>query len=682
VRQVIAAVLLLTLIAAAGWSAFRIDGADVFTETGGGWGIDACVSCHVMPAEVTGYLKLLGDSHVGWLRERYFGLPASDTDPAASHSRVSRLVVWEQLKAAGFRVLAFASLPGGVPLERSDSQLAENLLEVYRQSRRLQVMGAGKVDAWEMCGEPETSFVSDLPDRVVAYQKAVYLGLKAAHLDAGIATSYQELRGKTRRLPRLISHEPPIVLMGALGFPPGPWLEAAAKNGLYDYTDGVNFHHYGFVDAFTEVAAAQRTFAARWAKGRALPLWLTEVGLNNNPKGSRNEANARAAQAAYLVSCARQAIEQKLAIFMPFILVHRGDPYAMTESPEKTFPSWTAYRDFTLQHRLPAAPIAAPPRFANPVVLQWLPAEDACIPNKVSRSYWFNRADDGSWLPMPGEIRVYNLSSKPVLVRLNGDVGRRVSWKWSDGESDGEMMLAPESCMVRQIELRVRGRGYTREALRFGAETFGTKGTVEARSALVIGLETPPSADLSHRAEPLRISPLPRAAGAPVFAVITHDRRYEQTDDGAIWLGINGVKIAATERAELVFDVKERNADLDGPPMAVAALPKGLPPTANGFLRLVATDALGRAALIRVDLIDADGQRFSIVENFGRLEDEDAVYLGYEDFHPWFYGRCVPGRQRLDPLRVREIQLRFFRAGEGKRYFVQLEAVKFQGENR
>ena len=71
---------------------------------------------------------------------------------------------------------------------------------------------------------------------------------------------------------------------------------------------------------------------------------------------------------------------------------------------------------------------------------------------------------------------------------------------------------------------------------------------------------------------------------------------------------------------------------------------------------------MSRTRGIRVDLIDADGQRFSIWENLGNVygESSNEVWLSLQDFHPYFWSKAVPGGRRLRPEKVREISLRIY----------------------
>ncbi len=635
----------------------------------GGWGIDACLSVHVPRSEVPGYLRLLHTSGIRWLRERELGAAGPDV-PA----RRDRLDTWREMKGEGFRVVAFASLPRNIPVTRSDGQLPENLIEVFRQSQDLARLAAGKVDAWETNGEPETFYMKDLPDRVVAYQKAVYLGIKSGAAMRPLPIGGLRNRPRARRAPG--------VLMGALAFPPGPWLEAAAENGIYDYTDAVNFHHYGFGHSLPEVIQAQRAFAARWTHDRALPLWLTEVGLNNVPYGDFENPSARQAQADYLVTCARAAIAGRLAVFMPFVLVHRGDPFGMTNAADDVRPAWRDYRDFTRRESLPAQPVFAPPVAPDPVILQWIPDEvDGGIASKISRSYWFERSGPARWLPLEGSVHVYNLSAASVKVRLVMTAGRDLVPAGTTSLPTEALELAPFSRKIVPLTFRAPTAGYRRETVRLQAQTLSDSDQVTAISPLSFTLETAPAVDLPHRAEPLALARPERSpAGAPPFASISGAAPLEPAEELGPWLGINGTKISALDSGKVAFHVTDRKIDPLSPPMAIAALPGGLPDLENGFLHLVATTADGKPASIRVDLIDADGQRFSIVENLGRnplTEVTASVLMAYADFHPWVFGRCVAGRERLDPRRVREIQLRFFDAGKATAFRVQLEAVGF-----
>jgi len=96
------------------------------------------------------------------------------------------------------------------------------------------------------------------------------------------------------------------------------------------------------------------------------------------------------------------------------------------------------------------------------------------------------------------------------------------------------------------------------------------------------------------------------------------------------------------------------------PTYAVAALDEM--PAGARFLRLRLDRPMTRDSYLRVDLVDEDGQRFTIWENLGNVYGEVSrdVWLGLPDFHPYLWSKAVPGNRRLRPERVREIGLRFY----------------------
>ena len=107
-----------------------------------------------------------------------------------------------------------------------------------------------------------------------------------------------------------------------------------------------------------------------------------------------------------------------------------------------------------------------------------------------------------------------------------------------------------------------------------------------------------------------------------------------------------------------MVSVKEVNNDPLRPMMAVARV-HGLP--SRGFLRLQLDRPMNPDFKVRVDLVDKHGQRFTVWENFGASYwgPRDDVWLGLDDFHVYFWGRCrdVPG---FRPQDIDELQLRFY----------------------
>jgi hypothetical protein len=651
-----------------------------------GWGIDACLTRHVSEDQFLPYEKLLAGTGIRIVRERDVGT----RHPDGSYERDIRPRC-RAYHEAGFFVVAFASLPELLPHEQEGDVLPENLLAVYDQARLLGHDFAGLVDAWEMGGEPDVGFCPDLPERDAAYQKAIYLGIKAGAREAGAPA--------------------PLVLMGALALPPGPWLERATKNGLLDYTDSYNFHFYGYADELTDVIQAHRSFIisnSRNANLTALPMWITECGLNAVKPDDFFNAERRKLQADFTVSTAQQALAAPdVAVFMPFILVENHDPYALTLASDQPLPAWAAYAQFTRDHPWPVRPLGHPPTDPNPVVLQWMPDNSTTLPYKVAGTYRFI----GN-APIRGEIRLYNLGDKPVSGRLQiSSLSSMCSFVANTPEyfatrdhiehtvssqviasRPNVITIATGSRLSVPIEfLPTKSGQYFRE--NFSAVFIEDDGR---KSPLSFGLESIPALDeFTETALPLK----PLASGN-----ITEPgaKNFRPGDRVGPWTTVNGLRVACpnAERRTLnaehrspndqlpttdSVDLKSKISDgsqfsvqrsafgvqyyyrfwtpaIENDPLAptlAAARLDGLP--GEGFFRLQLDRPMGRDAKVRLDLIDDRQQRFTIWENFGvdYYGARDDVWLNLKDFHIYFWGPCSKD-PRFDPARVRELQLRFY----------------------
>jgi len=264
-----------------------------------------------------------------------------------------------------------------------------------------------------------------------------------------------------------------------------------------------------------------------------------------------------------------------------------------------------------------------------------------------------------------------------VRVVAAGEIDPRLSLAWGGGQPDEVVTLAPLSRRVLPVKIGLTGNAYLRAELQFRAETLDAKDRGLATSPLAFAVETMPTDELPHRE--LRLAPGPPPE---TFPYVGGTAPFVTTSRSASCRGLNGVTVVEDDGAgSLTFDVKESNEDALTPPQAIFSLPDGLPPATAGFLRLRATDGRGRPAYLRVDLVDVDGQRFSIVEGLGRnplVDSGDTVLLGYNDFHRWVFGNCRPG-VGFDPRRIRGLQLRFCEAGAGTRFHVNLDVLDFGG---
>jgi hypothetical protein len=655
----------------------------------GAWGVDACLTAHVGAAARAAYLPQLRDAGITTVRERA-------PNPAMA-----------ELRSAGFHVVSFIDL-GPLPIEQRGDVLPEDLLAVFSAARAMQQTHGRYVDTWEMVNEPDVGYCRDLPDRLAAFQKAVYLGIKsesegAQRMEDGEWRNTEGALAKAGK--RKSGDERPLVLMGALALPPGPWLERAAHNGLLDYTDAYDFHFYGFAEDLAGVIRAHEAFAAKWVNLSdreivgpnyvpeksfvskfhlsSFPVWITECGINAVvPDDFLNHAR-RQLQADFTLSTARQAqASESVAVFMPFILVEPGDPYALTLAPDRPLPAWTAYADLTRKHPFASRVLAMPPRSPNPVVVQWLPDNRTAIPHKVSGSYRFWQEQ-----PMHGALRIYNFSNKPVHGKMEAGALRDVELGSPDlhaqapPTANNPGLPAFRSCMLTipalgRIDLPIT---FTSITTRYFREFLEGSFLDEhgRRSPVYFGLETIPDED-DFVTVPIRL-------GAPEHGPISHpdlDGSVVTSKSGA-WTGINGLVVNAdgfgnrphnqdlesktgVEALLVNASLKNLNNDPLFPPVAIARV-KGLPQ--QGFLRLQLDRPMDSDFRIRIDLVDAHGQRFTIWENLGAsyFGPRDDVWMNLEDFHIYFWGRCSD-HPILSPQNVEEIRLRFYftRANESR----------------
>jgi hypothetical protein len=687
-----------------------------------GWGIDACLTRHVPENQFLPYEKLLAGAGIRIVRERDVGT----RNPDGSYERDIRPKC-RAYHDAGFFVVAFASLPRPLKRGQVGDALPENLLSVYAQGKLLGHDFAGLVDAWEMVGEPDVGYCTDLPERTVAYQKALYLGIKAGAREAGAA--------------------PPLVLMGALALPPGPWLERAAQNGLLDYTDAYNFHFYGYAEELTDVIQAHRAFLSQHHRDcqmsslssvcsfvanpsesfatkehqepigdpAALPLWITECGLNAVKPDDFLNAARRKLQADFTVATAQQALScPDVAVFMPFILVENRDPYALTLASGQPLPAWNAYAQFMRDHPWPSRPRGQPsirlrpsavahgrPPVSEPntLVLQWMPDNSTTLPHKVSGTYRF----EGNG-PIKGEIFLYNFGDQPVTGRLQMTAAPSVQMA---ATLPNVITVAAASRVTVPIEFRQAQPGT------YICEDFSAVFTEDdgRKSPLCFGLESIPTTG--------EFIETPLGLKALADALITEPgaKTFRPGDRVGVWTTVNGLRVAESlplaisdlksqisdsqnTRISATRDHKEHIGDgqisslssmgslvakfwtpaIENDPLSptlAAARLDGLP--SEGFLRLHLDRPMGREAKVRLDLIDDQQQRFTIWENFGvdYYGSKDDVWLNLKDFYIYFWGPCSQ-TPKFDPARVRELQLRFYFSKPDDPLAVRLSLLKLK----
>lgn len=212
-----------------------------------------------------------------------------------------------RLSALGFKPIAFyrwgPQLWSSEVRSGGGQRLPIDLSEAYRRGFAYGVAYGRVVAGFEIENEPDISFVQDNAETYMAFQKAMYLGLKqgsakaipaikgghkADSLDSTTETvdravsNFQSLAPSPRpwlplgrpadrsalrvrawwelhnltayRLPPTAKRsDAPLVVMAPLALPPGPYFEQLVANELLSYTDAFNYHYYGYAEDFPGV---------------------------------------------------------------------------------------------------------------------------------------------------------------------------------------------------------------------------------------------------------------------------------------------------------------------------------------------------------------------------------------------------------------------------------------------
>ena len=225
-----------------------------------GYGFDMITPPAGYAAQLTG--AEVGAAQGTWVRVR--GL----VDPVSVKAGDTRTVKTDRdglraLRARGIKTAVFlrwerSSWSRGVRAG-GGHRLPLDLREAYERGRRLGETYGDLVDVWEIENEPDIDFMADNPETYAAFQKAVYLGLCAGAAQ-GEGREARGERGGDRKTDsrRPVAGQPdswttPRVVMAPLALPPGPYLERLWANGIASYTDGFNFHYYGYAEDFSGV---------------------------------------------------------------------------------------------------------------------------------------------------------------------------------------------------------------------------------------------------------------------------------------------------------------------------------------------------------------------------------------------------------------------------------------------
>lgn len=199
---------------------------------------------------------------------------------------------------AGFDLVADLRFRAGAGLSPARDVLPDDLLAVYWRCRTNLPAYPGRRQAWEVWNEPDFYFVRDPAHAMASVLKAVWWGVKAGDPAAE-------------------------VLMPSLAFRPGRYALELVRNGLLDFTDGWNWHFYGWAPEFRPVLAQQRAFFRLFH--REFPVWITEAGWFQMPAAQAHEPALLARQAAFHERLAVEAAAERVARYLPFALSAYGE---------------------------------------------------------------------------------------------------------------------------------------------------------------------------------------------------------------------------------------------------------------------------------------------------------------------------------------------------------------------
>jgi len=377
----------------------------------------------------------ISDLQGRWLRIR--GVP----DPSAAGADGIRQAqgLLQAIHRQGWRVCVLLSGPSAAGLGGSGAPegayLPLDLREPRRRLKRLEESYRGLIDAWEIENEPDLGFVPENAESYAAYLKACYLAVKPGDSPA-----------KESNRPR--------VIMAPLGLPPGPYLERLVANGLLSYTDGFNYHFYGYAADFTGVYRQFEGALSDLNQGgikpvRPLPIFLTECGYGMLGHQAADTVEGRVRQwdwfrevstqleilrpEAPMMFLLRPYLERNLTEFGLEMPVQQRLTFGPADFGEKSPSPWLhqiglqmgasvaspalAYLasrgvDPALPPRAWTLPVAQP----SPIVIDFLP-EDRMRAIKGFQGYALSGPSNEA-LGGKGELRVYNFSDHSLAGHL------------------------------------------------------------------------------------------------------------------------------------------------------------------------------------------------------------------------------------------------------------------------
>ena len=441
-------------------------------------------------------LKRWGEARP-WIRIR--GLPDPSDAKRAADVGAERDALG-QLKEWGFKPVPFirwasASWVGGVR-NGGGQRLPLDLHEAYERAKRITETYGAVVTGFEFENEPDINFVEENAETYAAFQKACYLGVRAA--DAGAELDWWGTLARANGglpVPVVNPGRRPLAIMAPLALPPGPFFERLRENGLFAYTDAFNYHYYGHADDFTRVYRQFEDAVATEAKAdqatseplkpepavRRLPVMLTEYGFSGVSGPERYGAEVRVEQWRWFRTVGEQIGRLKIAAPMAFYLrpyyERKQIEFGLTVAPGEAAKAGRltagglAFRaaDFGVEQAEPwmerigarvggneALPALAwlwdageranyrPRDWAievpegSPVVLDVVAAAGLAQLKRYN-GYMITGADEGGEAPRGnGELAIYNFSNREIRGTLRWETDADTTIAWS-----GEMASLP-----------------------------------------------------------------------------------------------------------------------------------------------------------------------------------------------------------------------------------------------
>tara|TARA_B110000037_G_scaffold223105_1_gene302198 strand:+ start:12548 stop:15238 length:2691 start_codon:yes stop_codon:yes gene_type:complete len=387
-------------------------------------GVDAVIHAHMRyNRHLSHLLDRLDQDGVTWLRERTSWSDNLELSKQPSDARAE----WKALKDRGFSIVTYTRGVRGNELKNYPAiDLGIDLEDSYRAAAWMAYTHFDTVDAWELLNEGENVFVDDMPDRATSWEKAVYLGLKAG--------AHQRIRDDNSSVQTFAQFTPlaytndaleavPVLLGAFAGLPDIHYHAVKAENGFQAYADAWNFHHYGWPSNFSDLIQSHRIFQQSIGVPLDLPLWLTEYG-NYRGEIEARLPEAHREQATYFRETTQVAIEEHVAVTMPFIIQWEVMPgFSLFDATFTPYLPWEAYIATLKSKRKKGAPkpLVQPPQRVSPLVLQWVADPATSDANKHNGTYRFQSTSSAGlgWQPIEGTLRLYNFSNQALTGTLN-----------------------------------------------------------------------------------------------------------------------------------------------------------------------------------------------------------------------------------------------------------------------